>query len=133
MEEGGHPPGDAAGREGDGCVAEDRCEVGFVLQEREDSSLLQLCFFLLTGSAGWFLHEDCDEDCDEDAGDGGDDEGVAPAIVFAYDAADEVAEGCSDEEGDIEDGEDAIALVFGIEVGEDCGGEDAEASFTDAE
>ena len=40
MEEGRHPPGDAAEREGDGGVAEDRSEVGFVLQEREDSSLL---------------------------------------------------------------------------------------------
>ena len=40
LEEGGHPPGDAAEREGDGGVAEDGGEVGFVLEEREDSSLL---------------------------------------------------------------------------------------------
>ena len=53
--------------------------------------------------------------------------------MFSYDAADEVAEGCSDEEGDVEDGEDSVALVLGVEVGEDGGGEDAEAGFTDAE
>ena len=63
----------------------------------------------------------------------GDDEGVAPAEVFSYDAADEVAEGRSDEEGYVEDGENAVALVFGIEIGEDRGGKDAEAGFTDAE
>ena len=67
------------------------------------------------------------------AGDGGDDEGAAPAEVFADDAADEVAEGGADEDGDVEDGEDAVALVFGVEVGEDGGGEDAEAGFADAE
>src|SRR5277367_1306028 len=133
MEEGGHRPGYAAEREGDGRVAEDGGEVGFVLQEGEDSSLLEFGLVLLAGSACRFLHEDGDEDGDDDAGDGGDDEGVAPTEAFSYYAADEVAEGCSYEEGDVEDGEDSGALVFGVEVREDCGSEDAEAGFTDAE
>ena len=133
LEEGGHPPGDAAEREGDGGVAEDGGEVGFVLQEREDGALLQLGFVVLAGSARRLLHEEGDEDGDDGAGDGGDDEGPAPAEVFADGAADEIAEGGADEEGDVEDGEDAVALVFGVEVGEDGGGEDAEAGFADAE
>ena len=33
LEEGGHPPGDSAEREGDGGVAEDGGEVGLVLEE----------------------------------------------------------------------------------------------------
>ena len=40
-------------------------------------------------------------------------------IVFAYGASDDVAECGADEEGDVEDGEDAVALVFGVEVGEE--------------
>ncbi len=47
--------------------------------------------------------------------------------------ADEVAEGRADGDGDVEDGEDAVALVFGVEVGEDGGGEDAEGGLADAE
>ena len=58
---------------------------------------------------------------------------VAPAVVFADGSADEVAERGADEEGDVEDGEDAVALIFGVEVREDRGGEDAEAGFAYAE
>src|SRR5439155_11447783 len=79
------------------------------------------------------LHKQCDEDGDDGARDGGDDEGPAPAEVFAYGSAEDVAESSADEERDVEDCEDAVALIFGIEVAEDCRGEDAEAGFADAE
>ncbi len=53
--------------------------------------------------------------------------------MFSDGAADEVAECGADGDGYVEDGEDAVALVFGVEVGEEGGGEDAEAGFADAE
>ena len=84
-------------------------------------------------AARGLLHEEGDEEGDDDSGDGGDDEGGAPAEVGADEATDEVAEGGADGDGDVEDGEDAVALVFGVEVGEDGGGEDAEGGLADAE
>ena len=108
-------------------------EVRLVLDEREDSSLLELCFLVLAGSACRLLHEEEDEEGDDDSGDGGDDEGVTPAVVLADDSADEIAEGRSDGDGDVEDGEDAVALLGRVEVGEERGGEDSEAGLTDAQ
>ncbi len=133
LEEGGHPPGDATEGEGDGGVAEDGGEVGGVFDEREDGSFFEFGFFTLTCAACGLLHEDGDEDGDDCRGDGGDDEGHAPAVVFAYGASDEVAEGRAYGYGYVEDGEDAVALVFGVEVGEERGGEDAEAGLAYAE
>ena len=62
LEEGGHPPGDAAERECDGGVAEDGGEIGLVLEEREDGSLLEFGFLVLAGSARGLLHEERHED-----------------------------------------------------------------------
>src|SRR6202020_1785234 len=50
-----------------------------------------------------------------------------------YSSADEVAKGCAYRDGYVEDGEDPVALTFGVEVGEKCGGEDAEAGFAYAQ
>jgi len=77
------------------------------------SNLALSCW--LAPRAGSFI-KICDEDGDDGAGDGGDDEGPAPAVVFAHGAADDVAECGADEESDVEDGEDAVALIFGVEV-----------------
>ncbi len=129
LKEGGHPPGDAAEGEGDGGVAEDGAEVGWVFDEGEDGSLLYFCFLVLACAAGGLLHEDGDEDCEDCGGDGGDDERHAPAVVFTYGAADEVAEGCAYGDGYVEDGEDAIALVWLVIICEEGWGEDAEAGF----
>src|ERR1700733_2242453 len=129
LEEGWHPPGDAAEREGDGRVAEDGGEIGFVLEEGEDGSLLQPGFFMLAGSAGGFAHEGSDEERDKDSGNRGDDEGHAPAEVFADGAADEVAECGADGDGDVEDGEDTIALVGFVKICEERWSKDAEAGF----
>ena len=71
---------------------------------------------------------------DDDSGDGGDDEGRdASRSARRRRAADEIAERGADGDGDVEDGEDAVALASGVEVGEERGGEDAEAGFADAE
>jgi len=88
---------------------------------------------VLACATSGLAHEEGDEEGDDGAGDGGDDEGHAPAEVLAYGATDEVAERRSDGDGDVEDGEDAVALIFGVEVGKDRGGEDAEAGFADTE
>ncbi len=53
--------------------------------------------------------------------------------MFADGSADEVAESGADGNGHVEDGEDTVALVGLVEVGEERGGEDAEAGFADAE
>ncbi len=77
--------------------------------------------------------EDPIEGGDDEAGNGADEERRAPAPARAHLAAGQVAEGCADGNGDVEDGEDAIALALGVEVGEDGGGEDAEGGFADAD
>jgi hypothetical protein len=133
LEERWHPPGDASEGEGDGGVAEDGAEIGLVPDEGEDCVFFEFGLVVLAGSAGGFLHEEGYENRDDCAGDCGDDEGHAPAEVFTYGASDEIAEGCAYWDGHVEDGEDAVALVFGVEVREDGGGEDAETGFANAE
>ena len=133
LEEGRHPDGDAADGESDGRIAKDGADVGLVLQQREDGSLLDPGLAFGASAARGLLHEEGDEQGDDDSGNSGDDEGGAPAEVGADETADEVAEGGSDGDGDVEDGEDAVALVLGVEVGEDSGGEDAEGGLADAE
>ena len=48
-------------------------------------------------------------------------------------AASHVAEGGADGNRDVEDGEDAIAVALGIEVGDHCRRENAEGGFADAD
>src|ERR1700716_1637022 len=59
--------------------------------------------------------------------------GKRPAEVFAYGAADDVAECSADEDGYVEDGEDAVALVWLVKISQERRGEDAEAGFAYAE
>ncbi len=143
MEERGHPPGDAAEREGDRGVSEDGGEIGRIVEEREDGLLLcagfgefglgEFCRGAFGLGAFGFLHDRGDEEGDEDSGDGGDDEAPSPAEVLGDGAADEIAERRADRDGDVEEGEDAIAAGGGVEVGEHGGGEDAEGGLADAE
>ena len=85
---------------------------------------------MLAGSSCGFLHEKSYEDRDDGAGDGGDDEGHAPSVALAYRPANQIAESGADGNGYIEDGEDAVALVFGVEVGEKRGCKDAKAGLS---
>jgi hypothetical protein len=48
-------------------------------------------------------------------------------------SAGQVAEGGADGNGDVKDGEDAIAFALRIEVGEHGGGKDAEGGLADAD
>ena len=53
--------------------------------------------------------------------------------MFADGTTNDVAERGTYGDGYVEDGEDSVALVFGVEVGEECGGEDAEAGLAYAQ
>src|SRR5262249_18315670 len=88
---------------------------------------------VLTGSAGWLFHKEENKDGNDGARDCGDDKGVAPAITLADDTANEIAKRSTHRNGDIEDGENAIALLRRIEIGEERRSKDAEAGFANAE
>jgi carbon monoxide dehydrogenase subunit G len=45
----------------------------------------------------------------------------------------EIAERCADGNGDVEDAEDAVAVHFRVEVGEQRGSVDTECCFADAD
>ena len=85
------------------------------------------------GAAFWFAHEEPEGEGDEDAGSGGDVEGHAPAVAFAEDAAEEIAESSADGDGDVENAQDTVTIFFRIEVGEEGGGKDGEGGLTDAD
>ena len=59
--------------------------------------------------------------------------GAAPAPAEAHLPAGQVAERRADGNGQIKDGEDAVAVALGIEVGQHGGGEDAEGGLADAD
>ena len=53
--------------------------------------------------------------------------------MFAYGSADEVTESGADGNGHVEDGEDAVALIWLVKISQERRREDAEAGFADAE
>ena len=88
---------------------------------------------VVAGAALGFAAPEAIERRDDEAGNGADEERPAPAPAGAELAAGQVAQGRADGNGQIEDGEDAVAVALGIEVGQHGGGEDAEGGLADAD
>jgi hypothetical protein len=77
--------------------------------------------------------EDAVQRGDEETGDGADKEGLTPAPCSTHLSAGEVAQSSADGNGDVKDGEDAVAIALGVEVCDDSRREDGERGFANAD
>ena len=88
---------------------------------------------VVAGAALGFAANPAVEGGNDEAGNGADKERRAPAPVRADLPAGQIAQRRAHGNGQIKDGEDAVAIALGIEVGQHGGGEDAEGGLADAD
>ena len=101
-EEGGKPGGNAADGESPHRHAESGGEEGGVAEEAGEAGAFRGRLEGVGGATLRFADEEPEGEGDEDSRSGGHVEGHAPAVAVAEDAAQKIAEGSADRDGDVE-------------------------------
>src|ERR1017187_1793325 len=121
-----NPSRDATHGKGQHCKAESGCQIGRVGEQSAEGGAIQGGLDVVARASLGLAADPSVERGDDQAGNCADEEWRAPAPEAAQYPARQVAEGRADGNGEGKDGEDAIAVALGIEVGQHSGGEDAE-------
>src|SRR6185437_2487554 len=129
----GYPVGDAAHGEGEHGEAKGGGEKGGIAEESGDGSAIGGRLDVVLCTARGLAAEESVECGDDQSGNGADEEGLSPSPHRSHLSAGHVAERGADGNGSVEDGQDSVAVAFGVEVGDDGGGKDAEGSLANAD